>query len=181
MTIIAQRRVKMMTDNPSKPSSFIANDSTDFVPPSRIYMDDILVNDPQLGTVPFWKSLIWNTANLRNAMTRADSAGLNEKTSLRDEDKPPPPVGAMPDTVRKDQEAPGSEAEEPAASEEAESTVSAICASLDRLSARIDALETAQREAARAEAARAKAQQALLDAEELFTAREAPDPNTVIH
>jgi hypothetical protein len=61
----------------------------DWVPPRKQYMDDLLVADPELGIVPFWKSLIWNTANLRNALTRADAAKV---TPVRDEQLPPPVV-----------------------------------------------------------------------------------------
>ena len=34
----------------------------DWVPPAKVYMDDIPVLDPELGKVPFWKSLLWATA-----------------------------------------------------------------------------------------------------------------------
>jgi hypothetical protein len=61
----------------------------DWVPPKKVYMDDLPVADPELGIVPFWKSLIWNTANLRNALARADAA---PHTPVRDEDQPPPVV-----------------------------------------------------------------------------------------
>jgi hypothetical protein len=50
-------------------------------------MDDLPVVDPVLGKVPFWKSLIYNTAKLRNAVERADSVA--KPNSMRDEDRPP--------------------------------------------------------------------------------------------
>jgi hypothetical protein len=61
--------------------------NADFVPPRKQYMDDIPVIDPEIGKVPLWKSILWNTAKLRNAMARADSA---ETTPLTDAQKPPP-------------------------------------------------------------------------------------------
>jgi hypothetical protein len=141
----------MMTDKSSNRRKIIANESTDFVPPRRVYMDDILVNDPQLGTVPFWKSLIWNTANLRNAMARADSAdSFDEKTPLAEEDKPPPPIGAMgPTTAREDQEPGSQEGEERERAAAMEEVMARIGASLDRLSARLDELERKWAEGAR--------------------------------
>jgi hypothetical protein len=58
----------------------------DWVPPKPVYMDDLLIVDPVLGKVPFWKSLVYNSAKLRNAIERNDSV---EPTPIRDEDKPP--------------------------------------------------------------------------------------------
>jgi hypothetical protein len=59
----------------------------DWVPPKPVYMDDLLIVDPVLGKVPFWKSLIYNSAKLRNAIEhRADSV---DPTPLRVEDQPP--------------------------------------------------------------------------------------------
>jgi hypothetical protein len=49
-------------------------------------MDDLLIYDTVFGKVPFWKSLIHNSAKLRNVVERADAAG---KTTLRDEEKAP--------------------------------------------------------------------------------------------
>jgi hypothetical protein len=67
----------------------------DWVAPKKVYMDDLPVADPELGVVPFWQSLIWNTAKLRNALARADAA---KHTPIRDEDLPPRPVAdAEPD------------------------------------------------------------------------------------
>jgi hypothetical protein len=60
--------------------------NADWVPPRKQYMDDIPVIDPEIGKVPLWKSILWNTAKLRNAMARADSDG---PTPLTDEQKAP--------------------------------------------------------------------------------------------
>ena len=46
----------------------------DWIPPAKQYMDDIPVLDPELGKVPFWKSLLWATARARTEMIRNDSA-----------------------------------------------------------------------------------------------------------
>jgi hypothetical protein len=51
-------------------------------------MDDIPVLDPELGKVPFWKSLLWATARARTEMIRADSAATGA-SALAEEDKPP--------------------------------------------------------------------------------------------
>jgi hypothetical protein len=70
----------------------MADDDFVFVPPRRIFADDILVDDVEPGglgrNVPFWKVLLWRTAQAR-AHARADSAKV---TPVRDEDLPPPPV-----------------------------------------------------------------------------------------
>jgi hypothetical protein len=48
--------------------------NADWVPPKPVYMDDLLIVDPVLGKVPFWKSLIYNSAMLRNAVERRDDS-----------------------------------------------------------------------------------------------------------
>jgi hypothetical protein len=56
-------------------------------------MDDIPVIDPEIGKVPLWKSILWNTAKLRNALARADSAdGIigPEVTPLTEGQQTPP-------------------------------------------------------------------------------------------
>ena len=60
----------------------------DWVPPAKVYMDDIPVLDPELGKVPFWKSLLWATSKARTEMIRADSAAVGA-SSLGEPDKPP--------------------------------------------------------------------------------------------
>jgi hypothetical protein len=59
----------------------------DWVPPKPVYMDDLLIVDPVLGKVPFWKSLIYNSAKLRNAVERR--ADATEVTPLTEEQQPP--------------------------------------------------------------------------------------------
>ena len=63
--------------------------NADWIPPRPVYMDDLLIVDPVLGKVPFWKSLIYNSAMLRNAVERQQRNDSVEHTPLRDEDKPP--------------------------------------------------------------------------------------------
>jgi hypothetical protein len=141
----------------------------DFVPPRRVFGDNIIVQDPELGAVPFWKSLIWNTANLRNAMARADSA--MERTPLAEENA----VGATGIAAAR--------ADEPDEKPEREATqevmLAAIMESLDRLNARMDEMERQQAEAVRVEQQQARAEAALLDAEEkverIVATREAID------
>jgi hypothetical protein len=60
----------------------------DWVPPAKVFMDDIPVLDPELGKVPFWKSLLWATSKARTEMIRADSAAVGA-TLLGDEQQPP--------------------------------------------------------------------------------------------
>jgi hypothetical protein len=62
-------------------------------------MDDLLIVDPVLGKVPFWKSLIYNSAMLRNAVERRRNDSV-ETTPLCDEDKPPPLVADEASTSR---------------------------------------------------------------------------------
>jgi hypothetical protein len=66
--------------------------NADWIPPKPVYMDDLLIVDPVLGKVPFWKSLIYNSAMLRNAVEHQQRNDSVEPTPLRDEDKPPPVV-----------------------------------------------------------------------------------------
>jgi hypothetical protein len=64
--------------------------NADWIEPKRVYMDDLLIVDPVLGKVPFWKSLIYNSAMLRNAVERQQRNDSVDPTPLLDEDKPPP-------------------------------------------------------------------------------------------
>jgi hypothetical protein len=63
--------------------------NADWIEPKRVYMDDLLIVDPVLGKVPFWKSLIYNSAMLRNAVERQQRNDSAEPTPLTDEQKPP--------------------------------------------------------------------------------------------
>ena len=60
----------------------------DWVPPAKQYMDDIPVLDPELGKVPFWKSLLWATARARTEMIRNDSVASGA-SALPPEKLPP--------------------------------------------------------------------------------------------
>jgi hypothetical protein len=95
----------------------------DWVPPKPVYMDDIIVRDPELGNVPFWKSLLWNTARARTEMARADSVGTS---ALGEEEKPPPLVADAGEPLR-----------QPIPPE----VLDAIYAKIDELNARLDAFE----------------------------------------
>jgi hypothetical protein len=108
----------------------------DVAPPRKQYLDDLLVLDPEIGEVALWKAIAWNTAKLRNAMARADAA---EPTPLRDEDRPPPIVADQTQTSR---------------TTLTQGELRAIEDAVDRLDARLSALEQ-----------RKRAEDALLDAE----------------
>jgi hypothetical protein len=53
----------------------IDEESGEYIPPARQYLDNLLVVHPELGQVELWKCIAWETSKLRNAMVRADSAG----------------------------------------------------------------------------------------------------------
>jgi hypothetical protein len=72
----------------------------DLVPPKKIYLDDVPVLDPELGEVPFWKSLLWNTARARHEMVRndrADGVGPAETCAPPDQLPPRPVADDTPD------------------------------------------------------------------------------------
>jgi hypothetical protein len=96
----------------------------DWIPPAKVYMDDIPVLDPELGKVPFWKSLLWATSKARTEMLRNDSAATGA-SALAEEDKPP--------RLAAD--------EEPIPSE----VLSAIEQKIEELSIRLDAYERTKR------------------------------------
>ena len=109
-------------------------------------MDDIPVLDPELGKVPFWKSLLWATAKARTEMIRADSAAVGA-SALAEEDKPP--------RLAADEEP------EPAIDPD---LMEMIEAKIDELAGRMDRLERMKR-----------AEQALLDLEDRIEAELPPD------
>ena len=119
----------------------------DWVPPAKVYGDDILVNDTGpdgLGPdKPFWKVLLWHTAKARSEMIRNDSVTVGAST-LPDEKKPP--------RLAAD--------EEPIPPE----VLSAIEQKLEELSIRLDNYERTKR-----------AEQMLLDLEERIEAELPPD------
>jgi hypothetical protein len=102
----------------------------DYEPPKKVWLDDIIVTDPELGNVPFWRALLWNTAHLRAALTKADSIidkqrqheDQTAKPTAPEEQKPPPL--AADDAKRVD-----------------DALVAKIEKAVDALSQRLDALE----------------------------------------
>jgi hypothetical protein len=110
--------------------------NADWVPPKPVYMDDLLIVDPVLGKVPFWKSLIYNSARLRNAIERSDNA--SSPTPLKETDQPPRLA-----------------ADEKPALKLTDADLKRISDAIDKLTQRLDAFEQRQR-----------AERALLDAEE---------------
>jgi hypothetical protein len=117
----------------------------DWIPPAKVHMDDILVDDigpDGLGRdKPFWKVLLWHTAKARTEMIRADSAGA----STLAEDKPPKLAAD----------------EEPAIPTE---VLSAIEQKIAELATRLDAYERTKR-----------VEQVLLDLEDRIEAQLPPD------
>jgi hypothetical protein len=67
-----------------------------FVPPRKVYADDLLVDDPLPGglgeNVEFWRVLLWYSTLARKAREAAPRANAASVTPTRDEDKPPPLV-----------------------------------------------------------------------------------------
>jgi hypothetical protein len=53
----------------------IDDESGEYIPPARQYLDNLLVVHPELGQCELWQAIAWETSKLRNAMVRADSAG----------------------------------------------------------------------------------------------------------
>jgi hypothetical protein len=96
----------------------------DWVPPAKVYMDDIPVLDPELGKVPFWKSLLWATARARTEMIRNDSAAAGASA---------PPPETLPPRPAAD--------EEPIPSE----VLSVIEQKIEELSIRLDNYERTKR------------------------------------
>ena len=109
-----------MSDDPDDYDAY-----ADWVPPAKVYMDEIPVLDPELGKVPFWKSLLYNTARARTEMLRNDSAAV-VANSLGEPDKPP--------RLAAD--------EEPAIPSE---VLSAIESKIEELATRLDAYERVKR------------------------------------
>jgi hypothetical protein len=52
----------------------IDDECGEYVAPARQYLDNLVVNHPELGQCELWQAIAWDTAKLRNSMTRADSA-----------------------------------------------------------------------------------------------------------
>jgi hypothetical protein len=69
----------------------IDDESGEYIPPHRQYLDNLLVIHPELGQCELWQAITWETSRLRNAMVRADSAGAVDQAAGI---KQPPPLVA---------------------------------------------------------------------------------------
>jgi hypothetical protein len=116
------------------------NSDEDYLPPRKQHLDDVIVTDPQLGDVPFWKSLLWNTAHLREVMMRADSVIERQRFHEDQTIKPSHP---------EEQKAPPLAADAVAIHRTDPELIKTLTDACQRLSDRLDALE-AGREAAQA-------------------------------
>jgi hypothetical protein len=62
----------------------IDDDSGEFIAPARQYLDNLVVQHPELGQCELWQAIAWDMAKLRNAMARADSAGaIDEQAGVK--------------------------------------------------------------------------------------------------
>ena len=119
------------------------DDSGEYIAPKRQYLDNPVVNHPELGQCELWQAIAWDTAKLRNAMVRADGAGhVDEQAGV----KQAPPLVA--DAVARQSEA---------------SLLTRVMDSLKALDQRMTALE----QRADAEERRAQADAALALAEDI--------------
>jgi hypothetical protein len=144
------------------------DDTDDFVPPKKIFLDDYPVVDPELGPVPLWKSILWTTANLRRVMARADSAAALNADSVAaasvefEESKPPAPV-ATPDDAEEERKA---------------KLTADIIAAVDALEARMSALEATRAERLALDMANAQAPVPLQPEPQDEAAEVIPPPTT---
>jgi hypothetical protein len=130
------------------------NDSGEYIRPLPQYMDNLIVEHPELGQCELWKAIAWDTARLRNyKLKRADSAGaIAEQAAGRTAEAPPRPTPLVADADDGD-----------------DPVTQRILAAISDLEGRLDRFE--QRKAEEAECAR-RAEAALALAERL--AEEAP-------
>ena len=120
----------------------IDDDSGEYIAPKRQYLDNLIVQHPELGQCELWQAIAWDTAKLRNAMVRADSASaIDEQAGV----KQAPPLVA--DAIARKSEA---------------TLVTRIMDALKALDQRMAALEVQAHEQER----RAKAEEALTLAED---------------
>ena len=130
--------------------------SGDYIRPLPQYMDNLIVEHPEIGQCELWKAIAWDTAKLRNyKMKRADSAGAITQEAQRGapsgQPKHAPPLVA--DAVSKDKD------------EAAQ--MQRVMDALDTLETRLGVLEERKRQQ-QEDAARAEiAEQALLLAEQI--------------
>ena len=131
------------------------NPTDDYLPPRKQHLDDVIVTDPQLGDVPFWKSLLWNTSHLREVMMRADSIIEKQRQHEDQTIKPSSP---------EEQKAPPLAAD--AVARVDNELIAKIEKAVDALTERLDALEKGRQIDA-----------ALSDLEEAMEKEEVPSPN----
>jgi hypothetical protein len=70
----------------------IDDESGEYIPPHRQYLDNLLVVHPELGQCELWQAIAWETSKLRNHMARADSAGAVDEGAGAGVKQPPPLV-----------------------------------------------------------------------------------------
>lgn len=132
-------------------ASYDPNDSGEYTPPLKTYLDEVPIYDPELGgIVPAWKALIYHGAKARHfAQMRNDSAGVIAAEAAKTASGPklPPPLVA-------------DSAKDKATQTKLQSALDA----LGRLETRLDQFE--QRKAEEAECTR-RAEAALALAEEI--------------
>jgi hypothetical protein len=138
-------------------ASYDPDNSGEYTPPLKTYLDDVPIYDPELGgIVPAWKALIYHGAKARHfAQMRNDSAGQISEEAAKSSEAPPKAPPLVADCVK------------------AKATQTKIQSALDalgRLETRLDQFE--QRKAEEAECAR-RAEAALALAEEI--AEQAPE------
>jgi hypothetical protein len=132
----------------------IDNDSGDYTPPLKTYLDDVPIYDPELGgIVPAWKALIYHGAKARHfAQMRNDSVGQITEEAAKTASEAPPLVA------------------DSAKAKASKMKLQSALDALGRLETRLDQFE--QRKAEEAECAR-RAEAALALAEKI--AEEAPE------
>jgi hypothetical protein len=69
----------------------IDDESGEFIRPAKQYLDNLVVQHPELGQCELWQAIAWETGKLRNAMVRADSASAVDQQAGF---KQPPPLVA---------------------------------------------------------------------------------------
>src|SRR5215471_17403047 len=69
----------------------IDDESGEFIRPKPIYMDSILIDDPELGKdVPLWKAMLWKGAKARTERRIAEGRGIaDSEGEPSHEDMPP--------------------------------------------------------------------------------------------
>ena len=70
------------------------DESGEYVPPKRLYLDNLIVQHPELGQCELWQAVAWDTARLRNAMARADGAGPMDEAGREGAEQTAPPLVA---------------------------------------------------------------------------------------